>query len=95
MRRHYVVSYDISDDKRRNQVFKTLYGFGNHAQYSVFFCELSEVELVRLRSSLRVAINHHEDQVMIIDLGTNSRPLETGLEVIGKAYRPPVRTLVV
>jgi CRISPR-associated protein Cas2 len=95
MIRHYVVSYDISDDRRRNEVFKTLYGFGNHAQYSVFFCELNEVELVRLRSSLRASINHDEDQVMIIDLGPNTTPLEDGLEVIGRGYRPPGKTLVV
>lgn len=95
MQRHYVVTYDISDDKRRNEVFKTLYGYGNHAQYSVFFCELSEVELVRLRTTLRRAINHQEDQVMIVDLGSNVQPLETALEVLGRAYRPPVRTLVV
>lgn len=90
-----MVSYDISDDKRRNQVFKTLYAFGNHAQYSVFFCDLNDTELVRLRSALRQAINHHEDQVMVIDLGNDARPLETGLEVLGRAYNPPVRTLVV
>lgn len=95
MQRHYVVSYDISDDKRRNEVFKTLYSYGNHAQYSVFFCELNAVELVRLRSSLRKSINHQEDQVMIIDLGSNNQPLETGLEVLGRPYRPPVRSLVV
>jgi CRISPR-associated protein Cas2 len=95
MHRHYVVSYDISDDRRRDQVFRTLYGYGNHAQYSVFFCELSDVELVRLRSTLRGLIHHQEDQVMIIDLGSNTQPLEEGLEVLGRPYRPPVRTLVV
>jgi CRISPR-associated protein Cas2 len=95
MHRHYVVSYDISDDRRRDQVFKTLHGYGNHAQYSVFFCELSPVDLVRLRTTLRTLINHHEDQIMIVDLGSNARPLDEGLEVLGRAYRPPVRALVV
>ena len=95
MARHYVVSYDISDDKRRNEVFRTLYAFGNHAQYSVFFCELNDVDLVRLRGALRESINQHEDQVMMIDLGSSAKPLETGLEVLGRAYKPPARTLVV
>lgn len=93
--RHYAVSYDISDDKRRTKVFKTLYGFGDHAQYSVFFCELSDADLVRLRMALRGSINHIEDQVMIIDLGTTAQPLEAGLEVLGRAYRPSIRTVVV
>lgn len=95
MRRQYVVSYDISDDKRRNEVFKTLCGYGDHAQFSVFFCELSETELVRLRGSLRSAINEHEDQVMVIDLGRAAHPMEVGLEVLGKPYKPRIRTLVV
>lgn len=94
MRRHYAVTYDVSDDKRRNEVFKTLLGFGSHAQYSVFFCELSQTELVRLRSSLRGAINEHEDQVIFIDLGRTTRALGTRLEVLGKPYDPPARITV-
>lgn len=95
MRRHYVVTYDISDDKRRSQVFKTLYGFGDHAQYSVFFCELTEQELVRLRSTLRALINHFEDQILFVDFGRATRSLDHRLDVLGKAYVPPSRCLVV
>jgi len=94
-RRHYLVSYDVSDDKRRNKVFKTLHGFGDHAQYSVFFCELSDQELVQLRTKLRAAIHHKEDQVLIVDLGTNARPLEEGIEVLGRGYQPSTRVVVV
>lgn len=94
MRRHYLVTYDVADDKRRTEVFDTLHGFGNHAQYSVFFCELNDRELVQLRSRLRGAINNGEDQVLIVDLGQSTRPLE-GLEVLGKGYQPPVRTIVI
>jgi len=94
-RRHYIVSYDISDDKRRTRVFKTLHGFGDHAQYSVFFCELSEQELVKLRTRLRSTIHHREDQVLIVDLGTNARPLEEGIEVLGRGYQPVTRVVVV
>jgi len=95
IRRHYLVTYDISDDKRRNEVFHILLGQGDHAQYSVFFCELSERELVGLRSRLRRSIHSKDDQVLIVDLGRNARPLEAGLECLGRAYRPGVRTVVV
>lgn len=95
MRHHYVVTYDISDDRRRDQVYKTLLGFGDHAQYSVFFCELTDEELVRLRSALRPLIHHREDQILIVELGRAIRPLATALTVIGRAYDPPVRTRVV
>lgn len=94
-RRHYVVTYDVSDDRRRSRVFKTLHGFGDHVQYSVFFCDLSEPELVELRRRLRAVIDHRLDQVLIVDLGTAERSLEAGLDVLGRGYEPPVRTVVV
>lgn len=94
-RHHYVVTYDISDDRRRNTVFQTLNGAGDHAQYSVFFCELNERELVQLRKRLRDAIHHREDQVLIVDMGTAVRPLETGLQVLGRGYAPATRSIVI
>ena len=94
-RRHYVVTYDISDDRRRTDVFRTLLGQGDHAQYSVFFCELTDQELVNLRSRLRSFINAAEDQILIVDLGRATRSLDVGIECIGRAYEPPVKTLVV
>jgi CRISPR-associated protein Cas2 len=94
-RRNYVVTYDIADDKRRNRVFASLHGFGDHAQYSVFFCELNERELVQMRGRLRAEIHNGEDQVLIVELGTATRPLESSLEVLGKRYEPTTRTVVV
>ena len=95
MRRRYCVSYDISDDKRRDVVYKMLFGYGDHAQYSVFFCELNGEELAELRGKLRKEIHHAEDQVMLIDLGLAANPLEVGLEVLGRGYKPPGRVTVV
>ena len=93
-RRRYLVTYDISDDKRRDQIFHELHGFGDWAQYSVFFCELTEHELVRLRSTIRAMVNHAEDQVMILDLGRARRPLELSLDVVGRGYEPVVRSFI-
>ena len=94
-RKHYVVTYDISDDRRRNRVFRTLHGFGDHAQFSVFFCELNEEELSRLRQRLRAEIHQGEDQVLIVELGPASRAVSESLQVIGRHYAPAVRTVVV
>ena len=47
-RKRFLVTYDVSDDKRRTQIFKTLYAYGDHAQYSVFFCELNAREYAEL-----------------------------------------------
>lgn len=94
-RRHYLVSYDISDDKRRTTLFQTLQAQGDHAQYSVFFCELNAAELADLRGRITEIIHQDDDQVLILDLGTAERPLNNGLEVLGSPYEPLVRTLVV
>lgn len=94
-RRRYLVAYDIADDRRREKVFDEMQGQGDRAQYSVFFCELTDRELVRLRTELRKLIHEEEDQVMILDLGRAHRPLENSLEVVGKIYEPAVRSHIV
>jgi len=59
-KRFVVVSYDISDDVRRNQIFKCLKKYGQHVQYSVFECELIEKDYVRMRHELERVINRDE-----------------------------------
>jgi len=94
-RRHYLVTYDISDDGRRTKVFRILHGFGDHAQFSVFFCEMDGRELAQLRGRIRDILHHAEDQLLILDLGPADRPLDPSLQVIGRGYSPPVRTIVI
>lgn len=94
-RRRYLVAYDISDDKRREKVFAEMHGYGDWAQYSVFFCELTARELVKMRVDLRRAIHEKEDQVMILDLGRAHRPLEHSLEIVGRSYEPAIRSHIV
>ena len=97
MRRRYLITYDVSDDKRRTGVFKTLMARGDHVQFSVFLCELSDREKAELRDQLRGHVHPRTDQVLVIDLGTAERALEIGkdLECIGQSYVPASRVLVV
>jgi len=92
-RKQYLIAYDISDDKRRANVFKTLVGQGDHVQYSVFLCALSPSEQIALRAKLDELIHAREDQVMIVDLGTaaSASPL---IECLGKRYNPSIRVQV-
>jgi CRISPR-associated protein Cas2 len=77
MRRHYLVTYDICDAKRLRRVFKTMKGFGAHLQLSVFQCDLPDIDLVRMKAALTEIIDQREDQVLIIDLGSNeSHPIK-------------------
>lgn len=94
-RRRYLFSYDIADDKRRTRVFKILEAWGDHAQYSVFFAELNPSERAGLKSRLDKIIHHDEDQILILDLGPLTSPLDEGLECLGKPYNPAARVVVV
>ena len=94
-RRHYLITYDVSDDKRRNRIFQALEDAGDHVQYSVFLCELSHRELAQLHAQLQEHVHQHEDQVMILNLGPSHLNLETAMEIIGSPHDPLVRTLIV
>lgn len=51
-----VVSYDISSNRRRLKVMKTLEGFGARVQFSVFECRLKPNEVDDLRRKLKKLI---------------------------------------
>ena len=95
MRKRYLVSYDITDDKRLRLVFKKMKGFGVHLQYSVFECDLSDRELAIMKAALSELINHKEDQVLIVDLGPTDGRGSRCIESIGLPYGPKVREPVV
>jgi CRISPR-associated protein Cas2 len=95
VRKRYLIAYDVSDDKRRNAIFKTLMGNGDHVQFSVFICQLNAVELERVKGMLREVVNVRQDQVVILDLGPADSELAARLECIGKSYTPPARVLVI
>lgn len=95
MRNRYLIAYDISNDKRRTAIFKTLMGNGDHVQFSVFLCQLSDVELARLKGKLFQCVNPRQDQVVILDLGPANSELASRMECLGKAYTPPARVMVI
>lgn len=69
MRHLYLVAYDVSDDQRLRRVFKKMRGFGDSLQYSVFQCNLSDVERMKMVEALSAIIKHDTDRVMIVDVG--------------------------
>ena len=86
MRNSYIVSYDIADPKRLRQVFKTMRNWGDHLQFSVFECQLTRMDLVRLRAELAGIIHHSEDQVLFVDLGPAEGRGDRVITALGKAY---------
>lgn len=85
MRNEYIVTYDISDDKRLRNMFKTMRGFGEHVQLSVFRCELSPAELVLLEEAVSKIISHTEDQVLIVNVGPTDGRARRAYKVLGRA----------
>lgn len=57
----YVISYDISETKIRNKIFKTLKNYGTHRQYSVFECELSKERFGTLYRELLALMKEEEE----------------------------------
>jgi CRISPR-associated protein Cas2 len=86
MRNSYVVTYDICDDKRLRRVFKTMRDFGDHLQLSVFECQLTPMDLVRLRAELAKIIHHTDDQVLFVDLGPAEGRGDRVITALGKPY---------
>lgn len=69
MRHAYLICYDIAAPKRLRIVHKTMKGFGDPLQFSVFRCELTKLELHDLRERLAGVLHDDEDRVMIANLG--------------------------
>ncbi len=86
MRNIYLVTYDICDPKRLRKVYKTMRNWGDHLQYSVFECQLSPEDFVRLKAELSQIVMHNVDQVLFVNLGPAGGRGERVIEAIGKPY---------
>nr|WP_232826155.1 CRISPR-associated endonuclease Cas2 [Cyanothece sp. BG0011] len=47
-----LVSYDITENKRRNKIHEILKSYGQWVQYSIFECDLTETQYAKLRHRL-------------------------------------------
>lgn len=83
MRNVYLVAYDIADDRRLRRTYKKMQGFGDSLQYSVFRCELTDVERQRLKGELWDILDLSQDRVMIVDLGPAGRRGDDCMEFWG------------
>ena len=88
-RRRYLIAYDISDPARLRRVIKVMESFGQRLQYSVFLCDLSDVERIAWEIEILTVIRTTEDSVVHIDLGAVGVSAEIG--IIGTSRRLPAR----
>lgn len=60
-----LVAYDVTDDKRRNRLHKSLKGYGYPVQLSVFEYLLFESELEEMTKAIKRIVDMKEDSVRI------------------------------
>ncbi|NMB13573.1 MAG: CRISPR-associated endonuclease Cas2 [Firmicutes bacterium] len=59
----FVVAYDIEDDKRRTKIHKLLKNYGQWMQFSLFECNLTQEEFIKLEYRLEKLIDPERDSI--------------------------------
>jgi len=80
---HYIISYDIPDDRRRTKLANVLLDFGERVQYSVFEAALDGKLFDNLLRRINNEINEQEDSVRIYPM---CAICEKGIMVLGKGH---------
>jgi CRISPR-associated protein Cas2 len=81
----FIVAYDIRNPRRWRRVFKTLHGYGEWIQLSVFQCRLSARRRTELEGTLRVIVKAGEDHVLLIEVGP-AEGTRLAVTSIGKSF---------
>ncbi|HEU5374796.1 MAG TPA: CRISPR-associated endonuclease Cas2 [Ktedonobacteraceae bacterium] len=81
----YVISYDVSDDRRRTRIHSVLTSFGTWVQYSVFECFLNRSQRILLEARLLKELHQREDTIRIYGLCGACFPK---VEVLGQGQPP-------
>jgi CRISPR-associated protein Cas2 len=90
----YVVTYDISDQKRWRRVFNVMNGYGEWVQLSVFQCRLTRQRHAELVALLDDMIHHTEDHVLFVDVGPADHVVPRVVS-LGKDFQPVAREPIV
>ena len=90
----YIVAYDIKDDGRWRRIYRTLKGYGEWLQLSVFQCRLTRTKVIRLEATLKELANREEDHVLVMDLGP-AESAKPRVRSLGKPFEPISREAMV
>lgn len=92
--RTYIVAYDISSPRRWRRVFKTMRGYGDWLQLSIFQCRLSRRRRAEMETALRDIIKSGEDHVLVIDIGPADKT-DLVVDSLGKMFQPIQKEAIV
>ncbi len=90
----YIITYDIRNDRRWRKLFKTMHGYGQWLQLSVFQCRLDRMRVLHLEEDIRTIVNQREDHVLIVDLGP-AEQIRPRVRSIGAVFEPVQRKAVI
>ena len=83
--RLYMVTYDISSRRRWRKVFRTMEGYGEWLQLSVFQCRLTARRRAEMVATLDTLIHHGDESRPDCRLGTGRQGVaerrESGQEI--------------
>ena len=88
----FLISYDITDDRLRTKIAKTMEAFGERVQYSVFECHLRPPALRKLQALLKKRMDDAgpDDSIRFYNLcvrcQTNANVLGSGNVTENPAY---------
>jgi CRISPR-associated protein Cas2 len=88
MRHRYLVAYDVTEPRRLRRVYKKMCGYGDPVQYSVFSCDLSDVERTLMKQAIADLMNLAEDRLMIADLGPVNGRAASAIDFLGATWEP-------
>ncbi|MEO2069461.1 MAG: CRISPR-associated endonuclease Cas2 [Desulfurobacteriaceae bacterium] len=71
----YLVTYDISDDRKRDKVIKLLNEHGKRVQLSCFEIEITSEKIDSLISDLEKVIDSETDKIFFFPISEYSIPL--------------------
>jgi CRISPR-associated protein Cas2 len=84
----YLLTYDISDDKRRLKIAKIMESVGDRVQHSVFEAYLTQQELDKLLKRVRKVLSAKDDSLRVYQLCAACRE-KMRIEGQGKGTPPP------
>lgn len=87
MRTRYLLCYDVCDEQRLRRTAKVAEAWGNRIQYSVFVCDLTDVERVRLVQGLKDVLEVSTDRAFLVDLGPTGQSSDRRLQWVSKPER--------
>jgi CRISPR-associated protein Cas2 len=70
----YLITYDISEDRKRNKVIKLLNEYGRRVQFSCFEIEIHPKKLPHLVSKLQELIDNETDRLFVFPISEYATP---------------------